>query len=302
MSLPTFRAGVVSDLHLEHDPRFAVDAAGVDVLLALGDLLGGEQDATGVEYLAQVAPDVPVLYVPGNHEFEGHSLVDGVARLRKRAKGTNVQVLYRNAVDFGGVRLLGATLWSGFDLFGAAHRRKCQDEAQASLYDFKLILGRNGRPILPSAVREEHLKDVAWLTQQLAKDPEVPKVLLTHFAPAAGSLIQAFSKELLAAYWVNPCEALVKKAMLALHGHTHASFDYHLQAAGPGRGRVIANAKGFTYALRLADTPEAERPALLEKFPALATEPEIEVEENPAFRNPLRLELSPSDGRVTVLP
>ena len=68
-----FRLGIVSDLHLEADPHFKLDASELDVLVAVGDILSGDQEVTGVEYLAQAAPDIPVLYV-------SHS-PDEVARL-----------------------------------------------------------------------------------------------------------------------------------------------------------------------------------------------------------------------------
>lgn len=299
MSLPPFLLGLVSDLHLEHDPGFVVDTTGLDVLVAVGDILSGHVvSATGVDYFASLATDLPVLYVPGNHEFDGTTVAAGLARLRRQAKGTGVRVLYRDAVDLLGVRFLGATLWSGFDLFGPAHRAACQAEALERLPDFRNILGPDGRRLTPAQVREEHLRDVAWLTQQLALDPQVPKVMLTHFAPARGSLMDKFRRDPLAAYWVNPCEGLVKQALLAVHGHTHVSVDYRLTAAGPQRGRVMANAKGFTSTVRLADVEEQMRPLLVAHYPVLASQPEVKVPENPRFRNPLRLAIDPQAWTV----
>jgi hypothetical protein len=302
MTASSFRLGLVSDLHLENTPDFVLDTSNLDVLAALGDILSGEvESATGVDYLAQAAPHIPTLYVPGNHEFEGGTIDQGLARLRKRAKGTKVKVLYRDAVDLFGVRFLGATLWASFDLFGVENRTKCQQEAQKHLHDFKTILAKNGRPFTPAMVRAEHAKDLAWLTAQLAKDPKIPKVLLTHFAPATGSLLRSYGNDPLSAYWVNPCENLVKQAMVSMHGHVHASFDYRLSAAPEGRGRVLANAKGFKYTVRRTDAAEDAQHLLLEQFPDLAHQDEVNVEENPDFLNPLRLELFPATGQVERL-
>lgn len=294
-----FRLGLVSDLHLETAPDFLLDTTNLDVLIAAGDILSGSvEHSTGVDYLAQMAPNIPTLYVPGNHEFEGSSIDQAISRLRKQAKGTQVKVLYRDAVDLYGVRFLGVTLWSGFDLFGENNRSRCQREAQKHLQDFKTILSRNGRPFTPAMVREEHVKDVAWLIKQLAKDPHIPKILVTHFAPATGSLLRHYGNDPLSAYWVNPCEDLVKQALLSVHGHVHASFDYRLTAAPVGRGRVVANAKGFDYIARRSDVPAENLPALIEQLPALATQEEVEVRENPDFANPLRLQIDPATGQV----
>lgn len=303
MNPTSFQLGLVSDLHLENDPHFVVNTEGLDVLVAVGDILSGQVGSTtGVDYLTQVAPHIPTLYVPGNHEFEGGTIEQGLERLRKRTKGTKVKVLYRTAVDLFGVRFLGATLWASFDLFGVENRLRCQREAQHRLPDFRTIFGKNGKPFTPAMAREEHAKDVAWLARQLAQDPGIPKVLLTHFAPATGSLQKHYGNDPLSAYWVNPCEHLVKQAILALHGHVHSSFDYHLQAAGANKGRVIANAKGFHYTVRKEETAPDAQHLLIEQFPALATQDEIEVEENPSFQNPLRLQVWPETGAVDVLP
>lgn len=293
-----FRLGIVSDLHLEADPHFKLDASELDVLVAVGDILSGDQEVTGVEYLAQAAPDIPVLYVPGNHEFEGHTIEGALDRLRKRAKKTNVRILYRGAVELFGVRFLGATLWSGFDLFGPAQRRRCQDEAQKHLQDFKRILTRSGRPITPQMVRDEHLKDVKWIEKQL--QGELPVILLTHFAPAVTSAQREYANDPLTAYWVNPCEKLVKPTMLTAHGHVHASLAYRLQAAPGEQGKVLCNARGFNYTIRLDDVPEESRPLLIEEHPDLAHQPEVRVLENPAFKNPLRVLVDPLTQTVRL--
>ena len=294
-----FRLGIVSDLHLESDPQFQLDTSDLDVLVAVGDILSGEQEVTGVEYLAQAAPNIPVLYVPGNHEFEGHTIKGALERLRARAKKTNVRILYRNSVDLLGVRFLGATLWSGFDLFGPQNRRKCQQEAQKHLQDFRRILGTTGRAITPEMVREEHIRDVRWIEKQLMGEP--PVVLLTHFAPAVTSVQRQYATDPLTAYWVNPCEHLVKKSMLAVHGHIHASLSYRLQAAPNEQGKVLCNARGFNYTIRLEDVPEESRPLLIEQHPELANQPEVRVVENPAFKNPLRVLVDPLAQSVSMV-
>lgn len=61
-------------------------------------------------------PDVPVVYVPGNHEYYDRD-ISFVRRLKEQAPD-NVRVLDNDNVVIGGVRFLGRALWTDFNLFG----------------------------------------------------------------------------------------------------------------------------------------------------------------------------------------
>jgi hypothetical protein len=62
---------VLSDLHLDlsgHDPP---DITGVDVLVAGGDISPG---TSGLNWLLDnFPPYLPIIYVPGNHEYYKHN-------------------------------------------------------------------------------------------------------------------------------------------------------------------------------------------------------------------------------------
>jgi predicted phosphodiesterase len=98
------RIHVLSDLHLSVAPLERPQVA-ADVVVPAGDI-ARPRDA--VEWARGF--DVPVLYVPGNHEFYGGAIEDTVAELRERCAGTQVHVLERDEVRLNGVRSLGTTL------------------------------------------------------------------------------------------------------------------------------------------------------------------------------------------------
>lgn len=104
---------LASDLHLEllqrdfPGERLITPAGGVDVLVLAGDIANGTQAID----LFKNWP-VPVLYLAGNHEFYGESFEQARITLRKATEGTNIHFLDNDVVDFGGVRFLGATLWT----------------------------------------------------------------------------------------------------------------------------------------------------------------------------------------------
>ena len=60
--------------------------------------------------------DKPVLFVPGNHEFYNGERTRTLKALREAAVGTNVHLLDRDEVVLNGVRFLGTTLWTDFEL------------------------------------------------------------------------------------------------------------------------------------------------------------------------------------------
>lgn len=98
---------LLSDLHLEFEdvsPNFSVPA-GVDVCICAGDLIN-KSPARGVEWLAKHI-DLPTIYVAGNHEFYGGSLLDGIAEGRKASSNhPNIHFLENDEVVIGDVRFI----------------------------------------------------------------------------------------------------------------------------------------------------------------------------------------------------
>lgn len=80
-----------------------------------------------------------------------------------------------------------------------------------------------------------------WLRRTLEEPFAGPTVVVTHHAPAAGSVAPQY-----AADWVTPAFASDLPAeffdvpMLWIHGHTHSAFDYE-----HARCRVASNPRGY---------------------------------------------------------
>lgn len=58
--------------------------------------------------------DVPVIYVPGNHEYFGCEILSNNKKMKSLAKNSNVHVLINDSVEIDGVLFVGATLWTDF--------------------------------------------------------------------------------------------------------------------------------------------------------------------------------------------
>lgn len=238
---------LASDLHWERDRTASISAEGAGALLAVGDFLHGDEPGTAVPMLAAAAQGKPVFYVPGNHEFEGRTLQATMDRLRAAANGTSVHVLDRTALTWKNVRILGATLWSGFSLYGEDARREAMEDAERRFRDLKTVVNPDGSRWGAAGALDEHRRSVEWLDAELdrADRDGLPALVLTHFAPARPSEAAHFRESRSSAYFVNPLESLVERAALWCHGHTHQTVGYRVGQRSD-RGAVWCNARGFS--------------------------------------------------------
>ncbi|MDP2065357.1 MAG: metallophosphoesterase [Burkholderiaceae bacterium] len=119
---------LLSDLHLETHPHFqARPAPGADLLVLAGDIgsyqygsLLPDADFGLVRFSPLHGWPVPVLYVPGNHEYDALDFDATHARLRETCERLDIHWLEREVLpvtdrDGRAFRFVGTTLWSDFD-------------------------------------------------------------------------------------------------------------------------------------------------------------------------------------------
>lgn len=234
------KIALMSDLHLSVQPMAAprVDA---DVLVLAGDL---HRPAGSIEWARQFG-DTPTLFVAGNHEFYGGDLVGTVRELRRHAAGTSVRVLEHDVWHHDGVRFLGCTLWSDYRLFDSAEQREQGlQQALSMVRDFSRIriAPDFDDKFTPAAAQLLFDDAVDWLERQFAIAHSGPTVVVTHFAPARGSIAPQFVGSPLNACFVSDLEPRMLRwqPQLWLHGHVHGSVDYRV-----GNTRVVANPCGY---------------------------------------------------------
>src|SRR4030095_1670597 len=102
--------------------RPAVEA---DVVVLAGDIARPAQAAAWA-----LGFDRPVLYVMGNHEFYGASLTGAANELKRRCAATHVHVLDDTELVLDGVRFLGTTLWTDFELYPGERRTATTEAAR----------------------------------------------------------------------------------------------------------------------------------------------------------------------------
>lgn len=248
------RIQVLSDLHLEI-AGYQPPPVGCDVVALAGDI---GKHVQGIAWARNIWPDKEILYVPGNHEFYRQERTETLAQLRVIARETGVHLLDNDEVVIGGVRFLGSTLWTDFNLFGAELKMSAMIEGEKYLNDFRLIRDR-GQVFSPARSAQLHQISRAWLTEKLQKDFSGKSVVITHHLPSSQSVADRYKPSLTSACFASNLDELMGRSVLWIHGHTHDSMDYVLHGT-----RVVCNPRGCCR--------DPEKPENMEFDPALVVE------------------------------
>lgn len=240
---------LLSDLHLDANSHFTpTPAPEADVCVLAGDVAPfGE----GLERFK--GWPVPVLYVPGNHEYDKQDYDEAHRLLRARSDDNGLVWLDRAVwqhASFKQVRFIGTNLWTDFDALAArmpartplTQRLQAREKAfsAANFYLLKTGTTRNGTPFDAAAVREEAIACQAWLNVELSRPFAGKTVVVTHFAPSLKSADPRYGLQPGTAGFCNALDDWLPKAALWLHGHLHCPSDYVVQGC-----RVVANPLGY---------------------------------------------------------
>lgn len=258
---------LLSDLHLEADPGFMpTPAPGADLLVLAGDIGSYQNGSQLIDHdfgLARFSPrhgwPTPVLFVPGNHEYDRQDFDLAHERLRETCARLDIRLLEREvvtAVELLGpaappVRFVGTTLWSDFDALNPAAQAaggtltqalQARDKAfrAANFYLRKTETVRAGQAMLAEQIREQALVCQAWLRHTLAQRFDGQTVVITHFAPSLQSADPRYGLAPGTPGFCNALDDLLPHAQLWLHGHLHCPSDYTRHGC-----RVVANPLGY---------------------------------------------------------
>ena len=234
-----------SDLHLDtlsrHHPRQLVvePAPDADLLVLAGDISAGPQ---AIEGFADWP--VPVLFVPGNHEYyerERHATRRELAEAAAATRG-RVTLLDDAMCVVDGVRFIGSTLWTDYALDGPDQVAACQLRALQRAADHRLIREHDA-VFLPADALAQHQVSRAWLTSQLALPHDGPTVVVTHHGCHPKSVHARFAGNPINGAFISDLTAMLgprERVALWIHGHVHNSFDYAVNGT-----RVVVNPRGY---------------------------------------------------------
>lgn len=233
------RFALYSDLHNEcglpwEPPESALEA---DVVVLAGDI---GSHTHGLAWAGRTFPQ-PVVYVAGNHEYYDAQL-GLLAEMQKPVwEHAGVHFLERRTIELAGVRFLGCTLWSGFDLFGEIETN--MDVAKRGINDYWMILAAGGKRLRPMDTLRLYRKSWRWLDEELAKPFDGKTVVVTHFAPHPKCVAPEHEGSDLSPYFVSDLSALMERHRpdVWCYGHTHSNLSF----VAEGGCRVVSNQRGY---------------------------------------------------------
>ena len=236
------KIALYSDLHNECGVPWEPPESGqqADVVVLAGDI--GRQ-AQGLEWATRSFPHQPIVYVAGNHEYYGAQLGLLSEFQMPYWQHMDVHFLERHSVELNGVRFLGCTLWSGFNLFSADNVMTCMKYAQRSINDYWMINTPEGKRLEPRDTLRLHKIAVRWLEEALAEPFAGKTVVVTHFAPHRRCVAPEHAGSDVSPSFVTDLSWLMEKYPIALwcYGHTHTNTDFIAENGC----RVVSNQLGY---------------------------------------------------------
>lgn len=242
---------VLSDLHLELSDLAIAEDLAFDVAVLAGDIVWPGTRLR--EWLARspaLRKAQAVVAVNGNHEYFD-AVLQHQAALMQQAATPPLFLLDPGELRLGGVRFLGCTLWTDFELRIDTADGPLSDRARGmacaarAMADYRCIAWSDGsatsRPLTPWDTLRLHQLQRDWLQAKLAEPFDGPTVVVTHHGPHRNSLAPRFAADWVStAYLSELPESFFELPVLWVHGHTHSSHDYRV-----GGCRVLCNPRGY---------------------------------------------------------
>jgi Icc-related predicted phosphoesterase len=250
------RAWIVSDIHLARMPGMSLSppfpVPDADICIVAGDTAG--EVATAVDFLlTDIEPIMPVVMTLGNHEYVGLTIDKAIERAKRRASGSNLHILENETVVLGGVRFIGATLWTDFEVeTGDEEELPIELRLEIAKRDAPRCIGdyteircstMPGMPLTPDETIERHKVSRAFIEAELARPFGGKTLVLSHHAPLPMSLDKRFAGNVSNAAYASDLSMVIRAGRpdYWVHGHIHQFSDYVYD-----RTRVICNPRGFS--------------------------------------------------------
>lgn len=232
---------ILSDLHIEINGEPDLPDVPCDAVVLAGDT---GTKLSGLKWALKRFPDVPVLYLFGNHEFYGDTYQHVQRRALELTQGTQITLLEKSHCTLGGFDFFGATLWT--DLALNQDPESAALDLQSGMNDYKKIRYETAKgafpKLRPSHTSLEHIRSLRALDAFLTGRDPARCVVLTHHAPSTRTMTPEEHKHPCAPAYASNLDHLVTASGVRLwvHGHIHTSANYTL-----GHTRVVANPRGY---------------------------------------------------------
>lgn len=238
---------IMSDLHVDYPGSAGIPplAAGADAIIVAGDTCQGL--VRSIEALRRAYPlPTEIIMVAGNHELWSKKLSfeEHFEEGRLAADLHEVRLLENSVGFLGSARLLGCTLWTDYELFGASLRGTAMLTAAENMLDHRRIKWSRD-PWLrfrPAEARILHYESRAFLENELLKSHAGPTICISHHAVTMDAVAPAEQRSILSAAYASEMLPMIDRFQpdLVVTGHTHHSIDFKR-----GKTRLVSNPAGY---------------------------------------------------------
>jgi predicted phosphodiesterase len=246
---------VTSDLHLEFSPShlgFEEHQAWADIVVIAGDT---DKASKAVAQARRLFGSPDIVLIAGNHEHYGtkRSIDDGTATMRRQADelstdDSRIHVLEDDAVIVPvrgvDVRVIGATLWTDFAIFG--NPRVDAGIVERTLNDYRLIKRADQVDwrdrLTTGETARRHTRSRVFIESQLRTEHAGPTIVLTHHQPSLRCVAKQYLRDpVTAGFASNLDDVIALQPALWVSGHTHVSH----QVRDPGGCLMMGNPAGY---------------------------------------------------------
>jgi len=250
----TMKIWTISDLHIRNKDAVALLKPDrfpeADLCVIAGDVCDSMHLA--VNWAGKVIrPRMPVVFVPGNHEFYDTSIDTGRKDAELIARAVGVTLLDDSSAVIGGVRFLGGTLWTDYAIYESTGLSvgEAMAAAKSGIADYSniyltghVIGGVIPRLVKPRDLHALHMKTCEKIEGILKMPFDGPTVVVTHHAPHPLSVHPQFDGDPTTPAFVSDLSGMIRtyRPEVWIHGHVHNAFDYK-----DGPTRIVCNPRGY---------------------------------------------------------
>jgi Icc-related predicted phosphoesterase len=241
------RLQIVSDLHIDYPASRGIPplAPNVDMVIVAGDTCSGLVQS--IEALRHAYPSpTAIVMVAGNHELWSRRLAfeEHFEEGHAAADLHDVHLMENDVEIVKGVRLLGCTLWTDYELFGESLRETAMRTAADTMLDHRHIKWSREpwARFRPVEARILHRQSRSFLEKELQKPHAGPTVCICHHAMTLDAVAPAQQRSITTAAYASEMLPLIDRFQpdLVITGHTHHSIDFRR-----GKARLVSNPAGY---------------------------------------------------------
>lgn len=236
---------IFSDAHVDFPGSrgFPPLLDGVGLVVVAGDTCEGVAAALTTLRSAYPAP-TEIVVVAGNHEFYGGVWSEEIDAGLRVARELNIHFLENGVVIVGRLRIVGATLWTDYNLFGEQLREAAMLTARDIMRDHRRIKWQKS-PWLrfrPLEARGVHIWSREFIVKTLSIPHDGPTLVVTHHAPCLEATPRDTRDDLLSAAYASNLYPIIDRFQpdYWISGHTHVSMNLRR-----GKTRLISNPLGY---------------------------------------------------------